>query len=113
MGPLVPAQITTSTKAESSNQFLLLNKPELDLPVAAAAGQPPIRQHGQGIDLATMREDSKRKPDQGAPNNLDSIRLQRAITSACDLDALQSQSASAFDRIRGSCPHKCSAGLHS
>ncbi len=38
--------------------------PELDLAVAAAAGQPPVRQHRQGLDRAAVREDLKRKAGQ-------------------------------------------------
>src|SRR5262245_42759545 len=45
--PLGLCKIVPGTKAEGSDQLLPVNKPEPDLSIAAAAGQPPIRQHRQ------------------------------------------------------------------
>jgi hypothetical protein len=45
------------SRSERGDQFLFVNKPEPDLAVAAAASQPTVRQHHQGIETALVVED--------------------------------------------------------
>jgi hypothetical protein len=53
-GPFVVRKIAAGAKTEGSEQLSLVDKPKLDLPFQAAAGQPPVRQHPQ---RPTMLED--------------------------------------------------------
>jgi hypothetical protein len=59
MGPLALRKIAAGAKTEGGDQFLFVNKSELDLAASAATGQPPVPQHRQGPDRTAVREDHR------------------------------------------------------
>src|SRR5271163_2959400 len=52
--PLVLRKVATGAKTEGGDQLLFVSEPEPYLAVKAAAGQPPVRQHREGMDRAAV-----------------------------------------------------------